>query len=244
MAKRMTPGSARVFGIGFATFAGLFIVIGGTLARSQETRLRDWRPVEALVTGSEIRAHRGSKSTTYAPVVRFTYRVDGIEHTAGKTSPLDVSSSESWARALVARFPTGQHTTAYYDPGAPGEAYLVHEADIFPYLFILFPMLHACIGLAVWWFGGSPGLDAAGKARRMGWLAAIWLGVGILALTHYLSVGGASDLGAGVVFGIYGALGAGLVAAWSRFARRIAAGDVAVPPSPSAPDMPDAPRRH
>lgn len=223
--KKMTPRGARIFGIGFAAFACIFIAVGGGMAWSQATKLTSWQPVAAKVVSSEVTSRHGSKGgTTYKPLVRFTYQVGGIEHSADTAMPIDMSTSGSaWAQRIVARFPAGSQTTAYYDPRSPGDAFLVREANVFPYLIILFPMVHVCIGVGVWWFAGRPGLDARSKARRMGAMAVVWDAVGVLAFVHYLTIGGGLDWTAGLAFGIYAALGTVLVLIWVHFLRKAAA---------------------
>lgn len=223
--KKLTPGGARIFGIFFCGFACLFLGLGAWQAWSQGVKLLTWLPVEAQVTGGEVKSRRGSKGgTNYRPVIQFTYRVDGIEHSADTPLATSVSTSDSgWARGIVARFPAGSAATAYYNPRAPAEAFLVREANVLPYVFLLFPMIHICVGLGVWWFAGSPGLGARAKARRMGAMTVLWDAVGSLALVHYIVVGGTFCLYAGLAFGIYFALGAVPVLLWVRFLRQAAA---------------------
>ena len=231
--KKMSPRGAKFFGMGFAGFAAFFMLVGIGMASSQATKLGGWLPVSATVTGGEVKVNRDSDGDTYAPRVHFTYRVDGIEHTAHTPFPLETSSGSEWAHEVVERFKPGQQVTAYYNPAATDEAYLIREADIFPYLFILFPMLHVCVGLAVWWFAGSPGLTARGKARRLGGIAAIWSTVGVLAGTHFASVGGVVDAAAIGIFGGYGVVALGLFTGWSKLARKVTAGGPATPGSPT-----------
>ena len=222
--KKITPLSARIFGIGFAAFACIFMVIGGGTAWSQARKLTGWLPIEAQIIGGEVTSRRGKKGgTTYKPVVRFAYRVDGVERNADTPLPIDMSIKDSsWAHDVVRRFPAGSRATAYYNPRAPDEAFLLREVSVSPYLFMLFPMIHVCIGLGVWWFAGGQTLDARSKARRMGWMTMLWNGVGVLAFVHYLAIGGRLDWTAGLAFVIYAALGTGLVLTWVHFLRKAA----------------------
>lgn len=219
-AKQMSPRGAMFFGIGFAGFACLFMMIGAGMAWSQAAKLGGWLPVTATVAGGEVTVNRDSDGDTYTPVVHFTYRVGGVEHTAHTPQPLEISGDHGSAQRVVARFTPGQQVTAWYNPAAPGEAYLIREADLFPYLFILFPMLHFSAGLAVWWFAGARNLTGRSKARRLGGIAAIWSAVGILAGSHYASIGGAFDVLAIGAFGAYAAIALGLFLGWSALARK------------------------
>lgn len=218
--KQMSPRGAMFFGMGFAGFACIFILVGVGLANSQAGKLSGARSVIATVTGGEVKVNRDSDGDTYAPLVHFTYRVDGVEHTAHTPFPLETSSGSEWANEVVGRFKPGQQVTAWYDPTAPGEAYLIREADIFPYLFILGPMLHVCVGLAVWWFAGTRNLTARGKALRMGGITAIWSAVGLLAGAHFASIGGVFDGLAIGAFTGYGGIALCLFLGWSKLARK------------------------
>jgi hypothetical protein len=236
--KQMSPRGARLFGMGFAGFACIFMLVGVGLARAQAAKLAGWPSVIATVGGGEVKVERDSDGDTYAPLVHFTYRVDGVEHTAHTPFPLETSGGSAWAHAAAARFAPGQQVTAWYNPAAPDEAYLIREADFFPYLFILFPMLHVCAGLAVWWFAGSPGLTPLGKARRLLGITAIWSAVGILAGAHFASVGGVFDALALGAFAGYGALAFCLFLGWTRLARRAL---LAAPTDPAPATMPPEP---
>ena len=239
--KQMSPRGAMIFGMCFAGFACIFLIIGSGLAWSQAAKLGAWLPVPATVTGGEVKANRDSDGDTYAPLVHFTYRVDGVEHTAHTPFPLETSSSGSWAQDVVARYKPSQQVTAYYNPAAPDEAYLIREADIFPYLFILFPMLHVCAGLAVWWFAGVRNLTPRSKALRLGGITAIWSTIGILAATHFASIGGVFDGLAIGAFGAYGGIALCLFLGWSKLACMAVATGPAGPTTPAATSEPKNP---
>lgn len=241
--KQMSPRGAMIFGMCFAGFAGIFMLVGAGLAQSQAGKLASWPPVAATVTGGEVKTNRDSDGDTYAPLVHFTYRVDGVERTAHTPFPLETSSSGNWAHEVVARYKPGQQVTAYYNPAAPDEAYLVREADVFPYLFILFPMLHVCAGLAVWWFAGARNLTPRGKALRLGGITAIWSTVGILAATHYASIGGVFDGLALGAFGAYGGIALCLFLGWSKLARKAVAAGPAESTTSAAASEPENPFR-
>lgn len=231
--------------MGFAAFACIFIAVGSGLAWSQASKLNSWLPVAATITASSVEMRHGSKGgKNHAPVVTFAYQIDGREHSASTPLPLDTAGSSGWAYGIALRFKPGQSVTAYYNPREPEQAFLLREVSAFPYLFILFPMIHVCAGLAIWWFGGSPGLDARGKARRMGWMVVLWDAVGVLAFVHYLSIGGTFELMAGLAFGIYAAVAVVPVLIWTRFLRKAALAGAetvrpeATPPTTAAPSAP------
>lgn len=221
MARKMSPRGRHWFGILFSGFAGIFLVVGAGLAWRQGHRLAASLPAPATIESTRIDSQRGSKGgTTYKPVVEFLYRVDGRDLHGDEPLPMTVfTSSHSSVQAVVDRFRPGQEVTAWYDPADPGSAFLLKEASFFPYLFILFPMIHVAVGLAMVLFGDA---QPASRPTRMAILAAIWCGVGLAAGGHYGAIGGAWTLLPVIAVAIYGALGAGLVIAWRVMAAKVA----------------------
>jgi hypothetical protein len=231
--KQLQTREWRWIGIIFILFACLFIAAGIGFAATQAGKLRSYLPIPATVTGVEVQTRSGSDTMTYAPLVHFTYRVDGAAHAAHTPFPLDTSSSGSWAYDVVGRYHAGQLVTAWYNPADPDQAFLEREVDVLPYLFILFPMLFACIGLAGWPSAGRAALDAAGMATRVGGIAALWWLVGLLAASHFASIGGALRGLTLVAFGAYAVFGIGLLLGWSALARKArVAGGVINPYAP------------
>lgn len=223
MARTTTPRGRKWFGLLFSGFAGIFLAVGAGMAWHQGHRLAVSRPIHATIDATRIDSHRGSKGgTTYKPVVEFRYRVDGREFHGSDPLPMSVSGS-SYANAaeVTERFRPGQEATAWYDPADPASAFLLKQPSFFPYLFILFPMIHAAIGLAMVLFSDAP---PAGRPAGMAILAAIWCGVGLAAGGHFSAIGGAWTLLPSIVSAIYGTVGAGLILAWrlmvSKAARR------------------------
>ena len=128
-----------------------------------------------------------------------------------------ISSGEKWAIGIVNRYKPGTATLAWYNPAKPNEAYLVHEASIFPYIFILFPMIFSCIGLAILFQGRPPVVPTVA-----------WNVVGIAVAAHYFGIGGKLDLGAKIAFMIYGLIGAVLIYATVQMPPGIPVATVAI----------------
>jgi hypothetical protein len=148
------PTTARVpiwFGAIFAIFGLGFMSIGWGLGITQQYRLATYEPVSARVLSSHVSSHtshgRHGTSTTYSPVVNYVYSVKGAEYQSSRATVINVSSSGNWAWNIVARYPKGALTTAWYSPSDPSSAFLVHEADSFPYIFALFPAIFVAAGV-------------------------------------------------------------------------------------------------
>jgi hypothetical protein len=119
---------------------------------------------------------------------------------------MEASRSGSWAYDVVARYDIGKLTTAYYDSNDPSQAFLLHEYTFFPYLLMLFPMIHLSIGVGLvfgsdlgraprappapmrasgGWFSVNPRRSLWQKLRGWMLMTMLWYGVGLLAIGHY-----------------------------------------------------------
>ena len=225
----------NLFGLIFAGFSGIFLFVGAMLARKQAHRLATYRPVPAEVLSSDVASGTGSKGgTTYSPNIRFSY------HIAGRTLEADtplamgkMSSSGQWAHKIVARYPAGMKTSAYVDPEDEKKVFLVRDVSFFPYIFILFPMIHFAIGLGLTLGGGDKPVCSEALAVLITALA--WNATGAACLFHFRSAGGRMDLGTKIAFMLYGGAGVILLVVASHLA--------ANPPEPptTQPTTQDAP---
>lgn len=221
-------------GLLFLGIPGVFLGVGTWFIIQQQHKLETWLPVPARVLSATIEVNRSSDSTSYKPVVRYSYEVDGRSLQNDQVTILNMSSGRGWAQKILDRFPVGSECTAWHDPEDPAESYLLHEISFFPYIFVLFPQIFLALGGAVVYAG----LTGAGKvtpperahaewfrlrdssspvrsAKAARWGATWWLGVGGLACGHYFMHGeppyGALAL---IATGIYMALGLIPVQMW------------------------------
>jgi len=119
----------------------LLVVIGVALAggtwymhQGQQDAVREHEPVEATVLSTSIdRTDEGAdddREVTFSPVVAYEYEVDGETYRSTTVRPAGMEKAydgEREARAFLAEYEPGQQVTAYYDPAAPDEAFLVRE---------------------------------------------------------------------------------------------------------------------
>lgn len=227
----MTAKTApRWFGLVFAGFAALFIVAGASLALAQARTLARAQPTPGVVVESGVERHAGEDGDTWSPRVVFRYAAGAVgeaeaaERTADAVLPLEVSAGRAWADSIAARHPVGASVTVWVDPEDPGKAFLVHAPEFFPYLFILFPMLHAAVGIGIV-VGSRHGARSALRAVALAW----WT-VGIAAFAHWIAIGGGWSAEAPWAALIYGAIGLALLAAWRK----------ARPRADAAPSLADA----
>src|SRR5437588_112923 len=91
-----------------AGLGGLVILLIKPLLKIQQARY--WPEVPCVILSSEVRHHRGDKSTTYSVDILYDYHVNGREYKANRYSFINASSSGYDGKAaVVARYrPGGQ----------------------------------------------------------------------------------------------------------------------------------------
>ena len=132
-------------------FLGVFVAAGLGLFGSEVYRIGTWQPVSARILSTDIKAIRGEKGTSYTPVVRYLYSVNGAQYESKQVLPLTISASYGWAVKLRDRFRRGEIVTAYVNPGRPSSAFLVREVSLLPLLFVAIPL--AMVGVLAWFAG-------------------------------------------------------------------------------------------
>jgi hypothetical protein len=202
----------RNMGLSFTLFPCIFFAIGGWMAHVQHRSLRNYKPTDASILSVGIKTGTDSDGrTTYAPQVRYQYAIDGQQHESDNVLPINVNFGRSWAEEIAYRFEPGQSVMAYYNPAKPGEAFLVHEASFFPYLFILVPMIFTCVGLMLMFNDATPGTRKFTLRGPPVVSTFVWNVAGVAVAVHYFSVADHVDLTAAVAFMLYGLVGAILI---------------------------------
>ena len=152
------PVTGRVSGHPVATnwgcvgvFLAIFVAAGIGFFAAEVYRVATWQPVSARVLSTDIKAVRGDKGTSYTPVVRYLYTVNGAQYESNKVLPLTISASYGWAVRLRDRFHPGQAVTAYVNPSQPASAFLVRDVSLLPLVFVVIPL--AMVGLLSYFAG-------------------------------------------------------------------------------------------
>jgi hypothetical protein len=138
------------------------VAFGGQTLVAQQQAVSTYEPVDATVLSSEVSVHRNAQGTMYSAAITYRYTVDGrtYESSDVRPGPGGWRKGEEWARRVVRNHPEGATVTAYHDPDAPGESYLVEDRSL------LWPSVVAGIGL----------LLAAALSRKL--VGAVRAGVG------------------------------------------------------------------
>ena len=122
-------------------FLAIFVAVGLGLFASEVYRVETWQPVTARVLRTDIKAVRGDKGTSYTPVIRYQYSVNGAQYVSNQVLPLTISASYGWATRLRDRFHPGEIVTAYVNPSKPASAFLVRQVSLLPLAFVAIPLL-------------------------------------------------------------------------------------------------------
>ena len=132
-------------------FLAVFVATGLGLFGSEVYRIATWEPVSARILSTDIKAVRGDKGTSYRPVIRYRYSINGAQYVSDQVLPLTVSASYRWATQLRDRFRRGDSVTAYVNPSRPSSAYLVRDVSLLPLMFVAIPL--AMVGVLAWFAG-------------------------------------------------------------------------------------------
>ncbi|WP_322791933.1 DUF3592 domain-containing protein [Bellilinea sp.] len=84
------------------------------------------RVIESRISEHESEDEDGHTTSTYAPVVRFEYQVEGVTYTSdrmGVGSKIAISNRKK-VEQQIAGYPEGKLVRVYYNPQNPAEAVL------------------------------------------------------------------------------------------------------------------------
>lgn len=153
-------GCLLVFGLFWMAFILLADSFGfGPLAR--QVASTHYLPAPALVLSSEVKEDDSGSSTSYWPVIRYRYTVQGRTFEGERYRYLKMSS-RTLARRVVAAYPPGKSTQVYYDPENVGEALLAPGVEPNDFFFALFLIPFHVVGLGLIWGGLPTSLSEAG----------------------------------------------------------------------------------
>jgi hypothetical protein len=99
-----------------------------------------------LISGSEQVSNSDSKGKSYAPVVEYRYRVDGVDYVSRQIKlGLVTSASKAYATKVAARYPKGKAIDVHYDPANPGNAALENSMGFY---WLLLAVALGCFAIA------------------------------------------------------------------------------------------------
>lgn len=173
-----TAGSGKMgFGC-MLFFFGIFFAVGaavtwflGIRPVMQVFEARSWPERSCRVVSSQVESHSDSDGTTYSIDIRYTYEVDGRQHTGDRYNFMIGSSSGYEGKAaVVEQYPPGTEFSCRVDPEDPEESVISVGFDL-SYLWGLFGLPFLLVGLfGLVWVLRRPKSLAAGEGGGRDWL--------------------------------------------------------------------------
>ena len=141
---------------------GIIFLVIGLIFRGKVKKAQTWPVVSGIVESTEIKAHKTTTkqgrssyrtSTSYEPVVNYTYTVNGQPYTGKRLAYSGFQGSEFSAREKLEQYPQGGSVQVHYNPKKPGDALLDVSMDaakiynILGLIFIVVGGVSALIGV-------------------------------------------------------------------------------------------------
>jgi hypothetical protein len=139
----------------FALCFGLAALILFLAIHRRSKRAQGWPSVRGTVVKSEVEMFReridGSLTTSYRPVVEYSYRVRDRDYRSNQIKlGVTVSGSQAAAAKTAGKYRAGSTVDVHYDPANPGTAALENPTGM-TWLILLIPA--ACVALAAYTLG-------------------------------------------------------------------------------------------
>jgi len=140
-----------LIGFIFAFIGVIFLVIMFTTRKKAEAA-KSWPTAQGTVLSSELSIHQDydsddhSSSTSYQPVVQYSYSVMGNQYTGSKIAFGANQFDRNTAQNMVNRYIAGNPVSVYYDPNDPAKAVLETQAAGSK-VFMIVGIIFAVIGL-------------------------------------------------------------------------------------------------
>lgn len=128
---------------------GAFVAYSSTMTLSNALATRSWPSVPGRITSAKVVTARGTRTTTSAPEIRYTYTVAGTNHEGARLEFATYAATTSYASDAVAEFSEGSDVVVYYDPARPMSAVLRKGANwlawSLPFISVVFVVFGAAL---------------------------------------------------------------------------------------------------
>ena len=140
---------------------GLGLAIFGFVQRKKAKSTESWPTVSGSIISSQLDqksstdfdAEYTSTSTSYTPMVEFSYEIDGRTYRGNRVFPgTSMSYDHGTAKSIVNRYQPGATVSVHYDPADPTQAVLETKSKggnlflILGSVFAVLGMIGCCIG--------------------------------------------------------------------------------------------------
>ncbi|MDP3450292.1 MAG: DUF3592 domain-containing protein [Anaerolineaceae bacterium] len=120
--------------------SGVFVIFGIVLlivwitAKNKAEASQKWPTVPGLILSSRVDIHTstdsdGNTSTSYKPVVIYSYSIMGQEYTANRIAFGANAFSRKKSDSIIARYPANQQVIVHYNPEELEDAVLETQAQ-------------------------------------------------------------------------------------------------------------------
>ncbi len=149
--RRANPAAGRRVAaallIAAGTLVALFFLLGPV---RHALAARSWQPRSCTIIRSQVRRFHNSKGRdSFAPLIFYSYMVDGAEHRADVANFFDTAGGWNSANRFVGQYRPGSTTTCYVNPADPDEATLNRNPTA-AWLIGLLPLALLYAGLRLW----------------------------------------------------------------------------------------------
>ena len=130
-------GTLAIVGVIFI-FTGIIFLVIGLIFRGKVKKAQTWPVVSGTVESTEIKAHKTTTkqgrsgyrtSTSYEPVVHYTYTVNGQSYTGKRIAYSGFQGAEVTAQEKLKQYPQGGSVQVHYNPKKPQDALLEVSMD-------------------------------------------------------------------------------------------------------------------
>ncbi len=105
--------------------AAVALIIFGLFTMREVSRSRGWAETSGRVIASNINQFTNKGTTTYRPLIMYSYAVSGIRFMSSRIAFHSLGSRDrAEATRITARYPIGTSVDVFYDPQNPEQAVL------------------------------------------------------------------------------------------------------------------------
>lgn len=148
VARAGSPIARTIAMLIFTPLAVMLLVVGVRETARQAWLIRTASPVDAIIIDSRVEAstswdsdrriNRDNSTTTYEPIVRFRFTLDGVEHEGSRLRPTAIVQtfpSRDAAAAILTPYSIGASVEAWTTASHPEWAFLERIASLGPLIF-------------------------------------------------------------------------------------------------------------
>jgi hypothetical protein len=111
-------------------FLGIFGAVGSGTVYEHNRAIQEYEPTEATILETDIIVDDSDDDTSYEPVVRYEYTVDGETYTSDNVFPgrfTRSKGSRSGATSVTSQYSPGDRVTIQHNPDRPQQSYLRND---------------------------------------------------------------------------------------------------------------------